>query len=85
MINLLGYMPQQITQAIRKGGDAMLSIETFLGFLATLVLGSYVFTWLSGKENKKSRRDLWEAIDRIRENDIKHVEERLSRLEQKKE
>ena len=43
----------------------------------TLVTGSYVYTW-------KSISRLWKAVEDIRSNELKCVEERLDKLEGKR-
>ena len=51
-------------------------MELFLGLLSMLVLGSYGFTW-------RMCAAIWKSIEKIRDNDIKHIEERLDKLEAK--
>ena len=48
-----------------------------------LVSGAYTFTWAMWLDGRKSRKDLWAAITEIRINAIKHIEERLDKLEGK--
>jgi len=47
-----------------------------LALLIPLILGSYIYTW-------KTVGSLWRAINRLRENEIRHLEERVTRLEDK--
>jgi len=42
----------------------------------TLVSGSYIYTW-------KSIAKLWKAVEDFRDNELKHIKERLSKLDGK--
>ena len=57
------------------------SIEWLLGVLIAFTACSYVFTWWSYKASVKGRAMLWDAVADIRTNDIKHLEERLGKIE----
>jgi len=57
--------------------------EVFLGLLVTLILGSYVFTWLSSRDNKKGRRDIWDALNKMKENDLKHMKNEIAELKRR--
>ena len=74
-------IPQQMVQTIVAGGDsAVTGDQVFLGLLITLILGAYVFTWLTSRENKKDRRDIWSALNKIKDNDLRHLEAEIAEL-----
>jgi len=52
-------------------------VETALIIIGyTLVSGSYIYTW-------KSIAKLWKAVEDLRANELKHINERLDKLEDK--
>ena len=51
-------------------------VDVLYGLVITLILGSYAFTW-------RMCAAIWKAIEKIRDNDIKHIEARLDKLEAK--
>ena len=73
-------LPVQITQAVLTHSDGSVSVEVFFGLLVTLIMGSYVFTWLSSRENKKDRRDIWNSLNKIKDNDLRHMREEIEEL-----
>ena len=51
-------------------------VDVLYGLVITLILGSYAFTW-------RMCAAIWKVIEKIRDNDIKHIEARLDKLEAK--
>ena len=52
-----------------------------LGIIIGGVAGSYAFTWLVFNKWRDGNAKLWEALEKIKENEISHIEERLNALE----
>ena len=52
-----------------------------LGIIIGGVAGSYAFTWVVFNKWREGNAKLWEAITEIKDNEIKHIEERLNALE----
>jgi len=60
-----------------------LYILGILGALFTLIGGGYIFTWLVFMEMRKVTKDLFGKIEDVRDNDIDHLNKRISELEKK--
>lgn len=76
---------QQIQQlaAVTSAPESFTLVVLILGALFTVLGGSYIFTWLVFMEMRKVTRDLWKAVSDIKDNGLKHIEERLRDLESK--
>lgn len=69
----MGAIEQQIV-AIATSSESFTLIILILGALFTLIGGSYIYTW-------KGNAKVWEAINDLKTNDIKHLEERVTEIE----
>lgn len=49
--------------------------------LVPLIFGSYGFSILTYSWLKASIKDLWTEVERLKDNDIKHLEDRVKKLE----
>ena len=49
-------------------------VDILYGLVITLILGSYAFTW-------RMCAAIWKSVNKLRDNDIRHIEERLDKLE----
>lgn len=65
--------------------DGLTWKEVILGVLIPLVLGSYAYAWLGSNGLwaglKDLRQEMLAGFREIRENDVRHLEERIERLE----
>lgn len=55
-----------------------------LSLIITGMGGSYWFTWSTLQMWRHSIAKLWQAIDKLKTNEIKHIQERLNVLEKDK-
>jgi len=67
---------EQVQQlaTITNAPESFTLVVMILGALFTLIGGSYLFTWMGN-------RDIWKAINHLKDNDIHSIEKRLSILE----
>lgn len=67
--------------------DGLTWKEVIMGILLPLVLGAYAYAWMSNKGIwaglASLRQEMKEEMKALRENDIKHLEDRVTRLEDK--
>lgn len=71
-----------VQQIVEEGKGAMnLSAEWVLGIVLGFVSGSYIFTWKVFTSGRADRKELWEAITKLKDNDLHHLEERVAKLE----
>ena len=61
--------------------NVTLPLWWILGLLVAGIAGSYVYTWLAFNLGRKSNAKLWDAITDLKTNEIKHLEERLTKIE----
>ena len=61
--------------------NVTLPLSWILGLIITGIAGSYIFTWKTLKMWREGNASLWKAITEIKDNEIKHIEGRLSKLE----
>lgn len=53
----------------------------FFGLLIALILGAYGWATLVYSWCRSSFRELWESFDKLKDNDFRHLEERVQALE----
>lgn len=78
----MGPIQQQLA-AVTSSSESFTLIVLILGALFTLIGGSYIFSWKVLSDAKKGRADLWEAVKELKTNDIKHLEERITKVEKR--
>lgn len=59
------------------------SLEWLLGILSMVVGGSYWFTWKAFGRCRDSHAAIWEAFNILKDNDLKHLRDRVTKLEMK--
>ena len=70
----MGAIEQQVVAAVATSSESFTLIVLILGALFTLIGGSYIYTW-------KGNAKVWEALNDLKTNDIKHLEERVTEIE----
>ncbi len=56
-------------------------VIVILGALFSLIAGGYMFTWVTYNEGRKTAKDLYEKIEKVRNNDVHGLEKRIRKLE----
>ncbi len=63
--------------------NVTLPLWWILGVLIAGIGGSYIFTWKAFNKMRDSIQKCWDAYDDLGKNDLKHIRERLTKLEGK--
>lgn len=67
--------------AVTNASESFTLVVLILGTLFTLIGGSYLFSWMNSRDLWKAINHMKEVIGVIKDNDIRHIEERLTKLE----
>ncbi len=61
--------------------NVTLPLWWILGIMIAGIAGSYTFTWVIFNKWRDGNHKLWDALAELKDNEIKHIEERLNALE----
>lgn len=80
----MGPIQQQLA-AVTASSESFTLMVLILGALFSLIAGSYLFTWRALADAREGREKLWDAIKDLYDNDLHHIQVRLTELEIKNE